>query len=137
MTINVSPVSVKEQRPLSPHLQIYKPQISSLMSILHRITGIVLTVGTIPLLLWLWAVAYDAAMFAALQNFFNAWYGVVMMVGWSAAFYYHLANGIRHMYWDTARGFSIKSVDLSGILTFVFVVVATAATWIVVMQKGA
>jgi succinate dehydrogenase / fumarate reductase, cytochrome b subunit len=137
MNSNVSPVSVKQHRPLSPHLQVYKPQITSVMSILHRITGVALTVGTIPLVLWLWAVAYDAALFTSLHAFFNAWYGMVLMVGWSAAFYYHLANGIRHMYWDTARGFSIKSVDMSGIITIVFVLVATSATWIIIMQKGA
>lgn len=136
MASNVSSVSVKEQRPLSPHLQIYKPQISSVMSILHRITGIVLTIGTIPLVLWLWAVAYDNAMFSSLRGFFGAWYGMVMMVGWSAAFYYHLANGVRHMYWDLGKGFTIKSVDVSGLVTFAFVAVATIVTWVIVLQGG-
>lgn len=137
MTTKVTPVSVKAQRPLSPHLQVYKPQITSVMSILHRITGIALTVGTIPLVMWVWAAAYDAALFTGLQGFFGAWYGIILMVGWTAAFYYHLANGLRHMYWDMGRGFALKSVHLSGVVTFVFVLLATAVTWIIVMQKGA
>jgi succinate dehydrogenase / fumarate reductase cytochrome b subunit len=87
--------------------------------------------------MWVWAAAYDAALFTGLQSFFGAWYGILLMVGWTAAFYYHLANGLRHMYWDMGRGFDLKSVHLSGVVTFVFVLIATALTWIIVMQKGA
>jgi succinate dehydrogenase / fumarate reductase cytochrome b subunit len=130
-------LSVKQHRPLSPHLQIYKPQITSVMSILHRITGIALVAGTVPLVMWLWALAYSPDSVNCLKSFFGAWYGIVLMVGWTVAFYYHLANGIRHMYWDTARGFSLPSVNLSGVLTLVFVLVATAATWMIVLQEGA
>lgn len=137
MSLTGSSASVKLQRPLSPHLQIYKPQITSITSILHRVTGAVLMVGTLPLVLWLWSVAYDAELFAAMQAFFKAWYGMIMLIGWTAAFYYHLANGLRHMYWDIGRGFTLKSVDLSGVLAFVFTVLATVVTWVIVLKQGA
>ncbi len=130
-------LSVKQYRPLSPHLQVYKPQITSVMSILHRITGVALIVGTVPLVLWLWGLAYDAEMLSCIKNFLGAWYGVVLMIGWTVAFYYHLANGLRHMYWDTGRGFSMSSVNFTGMLTIVFVLVATGVTWMVLLQEGA
>ena len=131
------PLSVKQHRPLSPHLQVYRPQITSVMSILHRITGLALVAGSLPLVLWLWALAYDAESLTCMKNFFSAWYGMILMVGWTVAFYYHLANGIRHMYWDTGRGFTMPNVNFTGMLTLVFVVVATGVTWMMLLQEGA
>lgn len=133
----MSQVSVKQQRPMSPHLQVYKPQITSVMSILHRITGFALVAGSVPLVLWLWGLAYDTSLLEFVRNFFGQWYGITLMIGWTFAFYYHLANGLRHMYWDMGKGFTMKSVNVTGAIALAFVLVATAATWMVILQKGA
>ena len=120
----------KAHRPLSPHLQIYRPQITSAMSIMHRITGVALSVGSVLLVWWLWAAAYSPTCFETLQHFFQGWVGKTLLIGWTAAFYYHLGNGLRHLVWDTGRGFDLPSVTRSGLLVLVFVVAATVATWV-------
>ena len=120
------------QRPLSPHLQVYRPQITSVMSILHRMTGVALSIGALFMVAWLWAAAYDSGYFVMWRGFFGSILGQIMLIGWSACFYYHLANGIRHLWWDTGRGFDLKSVDKSGIFALGFVGVATVITWVII-----
>ena len=87
-------------RPLSPHLQVYRPQLTSVMSILHRLTGIALAVGTLLLVAWLVAAATSPQAFGAIQAFNGSWIGRVLLFGWSFALFYHLCNGIRHLFWD-------------------------------------
>jgi len=126
---------IKSQRPLSPHLQVYRPQITSVMSILHRITGVVLSVGALLFVWWLWAAAYSPECFKFVQGFFAGWAGKILLFGWSAAFYYHLGNGIRHLFWDMGKGFELSSVNRSGLMVLVFVIVATAVTWMAVFSE--
>src|ERR1700741_74027 len=95
-------------RPLSPHLQIYRPQLTSVLSILHRATGIALGVGTLLLVYWLIAVAAGAGARAAYdvaQRLIGSWFGRLLLFGWTLAFFYHLANGVRHLAWDAGYGF--------------------------------
>lgn len=115
------------ERPLSPHLQIYKPQLTSVLSITHRATGIALTIGTPLLVWWLVAAATSESAFAAASWFFGTWFGLLLLFGWSFAFFFHLCNGIRHLVWDTGYGFELRTtyatgwtvVAASGVLTVV------------------
>lgn len=112
-------------RPLSPHLQIYRPQITSVLSVFHRLTGIALGFGTLLLAWWLIAAAGSPEAFARVQWFLGSWLGVLLLVGWTAALFYHFCNGIRHLWWDSGRGFSIAEVERSGKLAVAASVVLT------------
>ena len=109
-------------RPISPHLQVYRPQLTSMLSILHRITGVALAVGTILLVYWLIAAASGPEAFAGAEALIGSWLGRILLFGWTFALYFHLTNGIRHLFWDAGFGFELKSVYASG-----WTVVALAA----------
>ena len=106
--------NLNESRPLSPHLGIYRWQITNTLSILHRMTGFGLTLGLIPLALWLWGAAYNAALFDCINQLANTVIGMLMLFGWTLAYFYHLGNGIRHLNWDLGRGFKLNEVRNSG-----------------------
>jgi succinate dehydrogenase / fumarate reductase cytochrome b subunit len=101
-------------RPLSPHLQIYRPQLTSVLSILHRFTGLGLVLGAALLVAWLIAAAHGAAAFDVAQAIAGAWYGRALLFLWAFALFFHLCNGIRHLAWDAGLGFELKHVYLSG-----------------------
>jgi succinate dehydrogenase / fumarate reductase cytochrome b subunit len=101
-------------RPLSPHLQVYRPQITSMLSILHRLTGIALAFGTLLLAYWLIAAATGPGAFTTAQGLIGSFVGRLLLFGWSFALFYHLCNGIRHLVWDAGYGFEIETVTLSG-----------------------
>jgi succinate dehydrogenase / fumarate reductase cytochrome b subunit len=119
-----------DNRPLSPHLQVYRPQLTSVMSILHRITGIALAAGTLLLFWWLIAAATGPTAFDAVQSFIGSLVGRILLFGWSFALYYHLCNGIRHLVWDTGHGFEIRTAYASGWLVIVAASVLTIISWI-------
>ena len=119
-----------QDRPLSPHLQIYKPQLTSVLSILHRITGAALAIGTLLLVWWLVAVAAGPESFAAAQEFFGSVIGQLLLLGWSWALFYHLCNGIRHLAWDIGWGFDLKSVYATGWAVVIASCALTAIAWI-------
>lgn len=123
--------STLSERPTSPHLTIYKPQITTVMSILHRITGLALVFGTFFLVAWLWAAAYSPDCFTWLHGFLGSFIGKFMMFGWTMAFYYHLLNGIRHLWWSLGHGFDMQSVERSGILVGVACIALTIVSWII------
>ena len=118
------------KRPLSPHLQIYRPQITSVLSILHRLTGVALAFGTVLLAYWLTAAAYGPDAFARANALFVSWYGRLALFGLTFAFFYHFANGLRHLAWDTGRGFEMKTLRLSGILVVLVALALTGAAWV-------
>jgi len=118
------------QRPLSPHLQIYRWQLTSVLSMLHRITGVGLTVGTLLLAWWLIAAANGPAAFDTAQGFICSWIGRLLLLGWSWALFYHLANGIRHLAWDVGLGFGLRSVYATGWTVVVLSFVLTLIAWI-------
>ena len=117
-------------RPLSPHLQIYKPQITSVLSILHRFTGVALAAGTLLLVWWLAAAAGSEATFATVQSFIGSWIGRLLLFCWSFALFYHLCNGIRHLCWDAGWGFELPAVHASGWAVVVASAVLTIVAWI-------
>ena len=98
------------RRPLSPHLQIYRPQITSVLSVLHRASGIALAVGTLLLVFWLMALAAGPAAFAGAQDFIGSFLGRLLLFGWTVALFYHFCNGIRHLAWDVGWGYENETV---------------------------
>src|SRR6267142_913652 len=121
-----------DNRPLSPHLGIYRWQITMAMSILHRATGVALAVGTLALVYWLVAAALGPDSYAQAQALFASWPGQVLMWGWTFAFFYHLCNGIRHLAWDAGHGFELRSAARSGYAVLAATVLLTAITWLYV-----
>jgi succinate dehydrogenase / fumarate reductase cytochrome b subunit len=128
--------SIHENRPLSPHLSIYRWQISNTLSILHRLSGFGLALGLIPLALWLWGAAYEPTLFATLRGAFGSVLGKLFLFGWSLAFYYHLANGLRHLNWDLGRGFSLPDMLDSGRMVIAFALSMTIFSWAYVLHTG-
>jgi succinate dehydrogenase / fumarate reductase cytochrome b subunit len=117
------------QRPLSPHLQVYRPQWSSVLSILHRISGVALSAGTVLVVLWLVGLASGADSFARTIGFLAHPLMLVLLVGWTLALFYHLLNGIRHLIWDTGMMLELKPARASGWIVAIAAVVLTAVVW--------
>ncbi len=124
------------KRPLSPHLQIYSKQITSVMSIFHRITGVVLAVGSLGLLWVLVSAGMGEQAFAATQACVASPLGRLALAAYSAALMYHLFNGIRHLAWDAGKGFDLPSVYRSGYTVIAFTVLATAGIWWLALGTG-
>jgi succinate dehydrogenase / fumarate reductase cytochrome b subunit len=120
---------MSDPRPLSPHLQIYRWQLTSVMSILHRATGIALAVGAVLLVSWFGSAADGAVSFAKFQGFLGSPIGLVVLFGCSVALFYHLCNGIRHLWWDTGCGLELSSVYASGWAVLAATVVLTIIVW--------
>lgn len=121
------------ERPLSPHLQVYRWQITMTMSILHRASGMVLVAGAFGLAWWLLAVADGGPAYARAAECLASPLGLLALAGFSLALVYHLLNGIRHLLWDFGWGFEIPEVYRSGYAVAVLTVVLTAAIWLVAL----
>lgn len=123
----------KAQRPLSPHLTIYRLQISSALSILHRFTGIALAIGTLMLVYWLASAAWGPAAYADAQGFIGSIVGQLLLIGWAWALFYHLGNGIRHLVWDAGYGYELPTMAKTGwavvIASFVLTIVVFIVAW--------
>jgi len=118
-------------RPLSPHLSVYKPQITSTLSILHRITGIVLAVGSILVVYWLAAIATGPEAYAQASSLLGSWFGQFILFGWTLALFYHLCNGIRHLVWDSGYGYELSEAYLSGKIVVGAAIVLTILVWLI------
>lgn len=125
------------KRPLSPHLQIYRPQLTSVLSISHRITGAVLAAGFLVLVYWLNALASGDAAYAAALALLGAWPVRLLLFVGTFAFFFHLANGIRHLWWDSGRGFEMSQVYASGWAVVVSAGVLTLLAWGIFLSGGA
>jgi succinate dehydrogenase / fumarate reductase cytochrome b subunit len=117
-------------RPLSPHLQVYKPQLTSVLSILHRAAGIALAVGTLLLVWWLVAAATGENAFADVQAFIGSWIGKLLLLGWSFAIFYHTCNGIRHLFWDAGRGYELETAYATGRIVVAAAIILTIGAWL-------
>jgi len=117
------------QRPLSPHLQVYKPQWTSVLSILHRISGVALSAGTLLVVAWLVALARGPAAFAQMLDLMGHPVVVVALIGWTLALFYHLLNGIRHLIWDTGMMLELKPARASGWIVVASALLLTALVW--------
>jgi succinate dehydrogenase / fumarate reductase, cytochrome b subunit len=118
-------------RPLSPHLQVYKWQLTSALSILHRATGIALSVGALYLATWVIYAAANPAAYALFQSFNTSILGRIVLGGWLFSAFYHLCNGIRHLFWDAGYGFELKDAYRSGWIVVAVSLIATVVSWIV------
>ena len=118
------------RRPLSPHLQIYRPQITSVLSILHRATGIALSAGTLLLAWWLIAAASSDAAYATVSAVIRSPIGLLVMFGWTASLWYHFFAGIRHLAWDAGRGYDLPTVHRSGYAVLIAAAAFTLLTWV-------
>jgi succinate dehydrogenase / fumarate reductase cytochrome b subunit len=116
-------------RPLSPHLQIYKWQLTSVMSILHRFCGIALAIGTVLVTWLLIAAATGPDAYAFIHNLIITPLGTFMIFGWSVALFYHLCNGVRHLIWDTVHLFKIENAYRAGYVVLFMTVLLTAIVW--------
>ena len=117
-------------RPLSPHLQVYRPQLTSILSIMNRVTGIATSVGTLMLVWWLVAAAAGPESFAQVQWFMGTPIGLFMLFGWTAALFYHFFGGLRHLAWDAGWGFDLERTHLTGWLAIGATLAATLLVWI-------
>ena len=123
-------------RPLSPHLQVYRPQLTSVLSILHRMTGGALAVGTLVLVYWLVAAASGPEAYAVAQDWIGSWIGYLVLIGWSWALFYHLCNGIRHLAWDIGWGFELPTVAATGWTVVAASGAMTVFAWILGLALG-
>ena len=116
-------------RPLSPHLGIYRWDISNGLSILHRMTGVMLSIGAFVLVAWLVSIVSGPEVYAGMQGLLDSVLGRLALVGWSFCFFYHLGNGVRHLFWDIGAGFEKSVARRSGWAVLAFSVVATLCFW--------
>ena len=118
-------------RPLSPHLQIYRPMLTMMMSIIHRITGLGLYFGIVLLVGWLMAAAVSDSCFDAVQGFFGHWFGRLLLFGFTLALIHHTLGGLRHLLWDTGRGFDLNTVEWLARANLAGSIVLTILLWVV------
>lgn len=120
----------KVERPLSPHLGVYRFQITMTMSILHRITGVGLGLGTLLMAWWLIALAMGPGPFDMVQDVVSGWLGRLILLGFTASLVYHFCNGIRHLAWDLGLGFALPNMRASGWTVAVLTVIVTVLIWV-------
>jgi succinate dehydrogenase / fumarate reductase cytochrome b subunit len=125
------------ERPLSPHLQVWRWHVTMLTSILHRATGIALYVGALLLAGWAVALASGPHAYVEYMALLSSIIGRVVLFGLTVSIFYHLANGIRHLVWDTGRGLDVKTANLTAVVVIAFSVVAAVAVWLAAGFVGA
>ena len=118
-----------KSRPLSPHLSVYKFRITSTLSILHRLTGVALSLGAVALVWWLFAIASGPDAYAVFASVAGSIVGKIAIAGWLFTFFYHLCNGVRHLFWDVGKGFAIEQARASGWTVVTVSALATLAAW--------
>ena len=122
-----------QQRPLSPRLMIYKPQLTSMMSITHRATGAALALGSLLVVWWIVALATGAEYYSFVQSIIASWFGQLVLFGFTVAVFYHLSNGIRPLFWDFGHNLTIEGVHRTGYMVLASTVILTALTWALVI----
>jgi len=118
------------ERPLSPHLQVYRPQWTSVLSISHRATGIVLSIGSVVLVWWLVAAAASPEYYASFAGVVGSVIGQLCLFGWTFCLMYHLMNGIRHLVWDAGGWLELEQARKSGVHCVGAAVVLTVVSWV-------
>ena len=123
-------------RPLSPHLQVYRLPLVAILSISHRITGVALSVGTLLLTWWVVSAAFGAEAYATATAFISSPLGYLFMFGWSVALFYHFCNGIRHLLWDIGKNFELSQTATANWVVISGTVILTGITWAIVLGGG-
>jgi len=119
---------MNRSRPLSPHLQIYKPQITSILSIFHRLTGISLSIGSFIIVAWIVSLSMGVESYSYFMSVVDNWFIQTIIFGFAFALFYHFSNGIRHLFWDAGLGFELKSVYVSGSIVVLNAIILTSLT---------
>jgi len=117
------------RRPMSPHLQVYRPQITSTLSILNRASGIATSAGTLLLVWWLVAAASGPGPFNTVQRFVGSWIGLLLLFAWTVSLLYHFLGGLRHLGWDWGYGYSLPATHRSGWAAIIGTVALTILIW--------
>ncbi len=120
----------RPERPLSPHLQIYRWSVTMFSSIFHRLTGIALGAGLLVVVWWLTAGPMGPAAYADFAAVAGHWFGRLVLLGFTVAFIFHMLNGVRHLFWDAGKGFEIATARLTGWLVVILTGVLTVAVWV-------
>jgi succinate dehydrogenase / fumarate reductase cytochrome b subunit len=120
----------KTNRPLSPHLSIYRWPITMILSILHRFTGVTLSVGLIILMIWLVALSTGTAAYEYIATLMQTVVGRLLLVSFSFMFFFHLCNGVRHLFWDVGKGFDIHHANISAWLVVLTTIILTLGLWL-------
>ncbi len=126
----------QQDRPLSPHLQVYRPQLTSVMSISHRVCGVALSVGSLLLIYWLSAAAAGPEAFSRAQGMLGGFFGQIILFLFTYALFYHLCNGVRHLYWDSGNGLEIDAVYRTGYIVIGVSIALTLLVWILAYATG-
>lgn len=120
-----------DRRPLSPNIQIYRPQLTSVLSIANRITGVALSACAVFLVIWLLAAAAGPDSYATVHAFIKSWVGQVLLFGCTFAFFLHFCGGIRHLAWDAGYGFSLRAIYTSGWAVVAVSITLTVLAWVI------
>lgn len=129
-------MAADRDRPLSPHLQVYKLPLNALLSITHRLTGLVLALGSAGVVLMLVMAASGSQTYQAFHGASYHWLGQVILVAFTLALYYHLCAGVRHLFWDAGYGYDLKTANFGSWLILLGAVVLTALTWLVALSAS-
>ena len=125
------------ERPMSPHLQVWRWHITMATSILHRATGVALYVGALIAAAWAVSLASGPEAYAGFKGMMGSPLGKLVMFGLTLSYFYHLANGIRHLVWDAGHGLDVKSANATAVVVFAFAAAATVAVWWIAAMTGA
>lgn len=127
----MKPVSRKRTRPLSPNIQVYRPQLTSVLSIANRITGVALSACAVVLVIWLVAAARGPDAYFRFQLVLGSWPGLILLLAASFAFFLHLCGGLRHLIWDSVQAFELRQIYASGWIVVIASVALTLASWLI------
>ena len=119
-----------ENRPLSPHLQVYRLPLAGILSFTHRTTGVALALGALVLAGWINAAAFGPDAFNEIQLMMGHWFSRLLLLGWTFSLFFHLCNGIRHLFWDAGMGLEIEQVNISGWLVLIATMLLTLLSWL-------
>ena len=128
---------VPRERPMSPFLTVWRWHITMATSILHRATGVALYVGGLIAAAWAVALAQGPEAYGTFKHLLGSPLGKVVMAGLTLSFFYHLANGIRHLVWDAGKGFDVRTANATSIVVFAFAAAASVAVWAIAAMTGA
>ncbi len=124
------------ERPLSPHLGIYRWEISNSLSILHRMTGVMLSAGALVLVGWLVSAVAGEDVYFTLDAWLSTSLGRLMLFGWTFCFFFHLGNGVRHLFWDVGYGFEKQRARMTGWMVVTFALATTLIFWVYALGRG-
>ena len=126
----------KEKQPLSPHLSVYKWQVTNTLSILHRLSGLALFIVGFSLSIWILSISIGKEMFDAISSIFAIPIAIVLWALVTQAFFYHFLNGIRHLFWDIGKGFETRELKISGAIVVILSLILTALFWLYIFSES-